>query len=54
LLTPTPASLVAGLELRPGGSAVGDVRNDGPELIRRVSAPSLTESGENPVDLTLF
>ncbi len=33
---------------------VGDVHNDGPELIRRVAAPSLTESGENPVDLTLF
>lgn len=54
LLTPTPDSLVADLEVRPVGPAVGDVRNDGPELIRRVAAPSLTESGEKPVDLTLF
>ena len=45
---------VAGLELRPVGAAVGDVHNDGPDLIRRVAAPSLTESGENAVDLTLF
>jgi putative SOS response-associated peptidase YedK len=54
LLAPPTSSEVAGLELRPVGSAVGDVHNDGPELIRRVAAPSLTESGENPVDLTLF
>jgi putative SOS response-associated peptidase YedK len=54
LLAPPSSSDVAGLELRPVGSAVGDVHNDGPELIRRVAAPSLTESGENPVDLTLF
>jgi putative SOS response-associated peptidase YedK len=54
LLAPPSSADVAGLELRPVGPAVGDVHNDGPELIRRVAAPSLTESGENPVDLTLF
>jgi putative SOS response-associated peptidase YedK len=54
LLAPPTSADVAGLELRPVGAAVGDVRNDGPELIRRVFAPSLTDSGENPVDLTLF
>ena len=54
LLAPPTSTEVAGLELRPVGPAVGDVHNDGPELIRRVAAPSLTESGENPVDLTLF
>jgi putative SOS response-associated peptidase YedK len=54
LLASPTSSDVAGLELRPVGAAVGDVHNDGPELIRRVAAPSLTESGENPVDLTLF
>jgi putative SOS response-associated peptidase YedK len=54
LLAPPTSADVARLELRPVGAAVGDVRNDGPELIRRVAAPSLTESGEKPVDLTLF
>jgi putative SOS response-associated peptidase YedK len=54
LLAPPSSADVAGLELRPVGPAVGDVHNDGPELIRRVAAPSLTESGEKPVDLTLF
>ncbi|GAA1773621.1 SOS response-associated peptidase [Luedemannella helvata] len=28
------------LEIRPVGSAVGDVRNDGPELVRAIPAPS--------------
>jgi putative SOS response-associated peptidase YedK len=54
LLTPPSSALVAGIELRPVGAAVGDVRNDGPELIQRVAGPSLTESGENRVDLTIF
>ena len=54
LLAPPSSTDVAGLELRPVGAAVGDVHNDGPDLIRRVAAPSLTESGENAVDLTLF
>ena len=54
LLAPTPADLVAGLELRPVGAAVGDVRNDGPQLIARVSAPPLGGMPDSPVDLTLF
>ena len=31
--SPPGPSLVAGLELRPVGAAVGNVANDGPELI---------------------
>ncbi|QSB15691.1 SOS response-associated peptidase [Natronosporangium hydrolyticum] len=48
---PTPsADLVAGLELRPVGPAVGNVRNDGPELLARIDV-------DNPpaaVEPTLF
>jgi putative SOS response-associated peptidase YedK len=42
------------LEIRAVGPAVGDVRNDGPELIERVPAEPLYASIEAPVDLTLF
>jgi putative SOS response-associated peptidase YedK len=35
-LEPPPPELLAGLELRPVGPAVGNVRNDGPELVTRV------------------
>jgi putative SOS response-associated peptidase YedK len=38
-----PPELVAGLELRPVGQAVGNVRNDGPELVARVPGPGLSE-----------
>ena len=34
------ASWLARLEIRPVGSAVGDVRNDGPELIRAIPSSS--------------
>jgi putative SOS response-associated peptidase YedK len=61
LLAPAPADLVAGLEIRPVGPAVGDVRNDGPGLIELVSNASdqmpMTLSGPRdpePTDLTLF
>jgi putative SOS response-associated peptidase YedK len=54
LLTPTPAETVAGIELRPVGAAVGDVRNDGPGLTEKVSLPSLSHRDETPIDLTLF
>jgi len=54
LLAPTPAGVVAGIELRPVGAAVGDVHNDGPELTSRVSRPSLSHRDEEPIDLTLF
>jgi len=54
LLAPTPADVVAGIELRPVGAAVGDVHNDGPGLTSRVSLPSLSHRDEEPIDLTLF
>lgn len=54
LLAPTPADVVAGIELRPVGAAVGDVHNDGPQLTSRVSFPSLSHRDEEPIDLTLF
>ncbi|MEU8335262.1 SOS response-associated peptidase [Micromonospora tulbaghiae] len=50
LLTPPDAGLLAGLEIRPVSRAVGDVRNDGPELIAAV-APAGAETAAGP---TLF
>ncbi|WP_433529767.1 SOS response-associated peptidase [Micromonospora sp. CA-263727] len=50
LLAPPPLGWLAGLEIRPVGPAVGDVRNDGPELTARVSPTPRVE----PADLTLF
>lgn len=50
LLSPPPPDWLGGLEIRPVGPAVGDVRNDGPELTARVP---LTRSAE-PEELTLF
>ncbi|MGW0216852.1 SOS response-associated peptidase [Micromonospora chokoriensis] len=50
LLVPASAGQLAALEIRPVGPAVGDVRNDGPHLIDRVTlAPAVT-----PQELTLF
>ncbi|MDG4783632.1 SOS response-associated peptidase [Micromonospora sp. WMMD961] len=50
LLAPASAERLAGLEIRPVGAAVGDVRNDGPQLTARVSvAPTVA-----PQELTLF
>jgi putative SOS response-associated peptidase YedK len=54
LLAPTPESVVAGLEIRPVGAAVGDVRNDGPGLVSRVPATPLGAPVEEPVELRLF
>ncbi|MEV8514018.1 SOS response-associated peptidase [Dactylosporangium sp. NPDC051484] len=54
LLAPTPSSHVARLELRPVGHRVGDVRNDGPDLVAQVPAPPLRSSDVKPIDLTLF
>lgn len=54
LLAPTPPEVLSGLEIRPVGTAVGDVRNDGPELIRAVPAAPLCAPVDEPVDLTLF
>jgi putative SOS response-associated peptidase YedK len=49
LLAPPTAPEVDALEIRPVSAAVGDVRNDGPQLIERIA-----DRGEEPVDLTLF
>jgi putative SOS response-associated peptidase YedK len=54
LLTAPFPEYAAGIELRPVGMAVGDVRNDGPDLIRAVPAPPLGQSTVEPEDLTLF
>ncbi|MGC5288080.1 SOS response-associated peptidase [Micromonospora sp. DT231] len=50
LLLPPSAERLAGLEIRPVGPAVGDVRNDGPQLTARVSV----EPAVRPQELTLF
>ncbi|SCL66032.1 Putative SOS response-associated peptidase YedK [Micromonospora citrea] len=51
LLAPPPSDWLAGLEIRPVGPAVGDVRNDGPELTARVPvARAVTPEQE----MTLF
>lgn len=50
LLAPPDAGLLAGLEIRPVSRAVGDVRNDGPELIAAV-APAGVGTAAGP---TLF
>ncbi|TCB97670.1 SOS response-associated peptidase [Micromonospora zingiberis] len=50
LLAPPPLDWLASLEIRPVGAAVGDVRNDGPELTARVSLAPAAE----PADPTLF
>ncbi|WP_405091072.1 SOS response-associated peptidase [Micromonospora sp. NBC_01392] len=50
LLVPPDAGQLAGLEIRPVSPAVGNVRNDGPELIARV-VPEGAEAGAEP---TLF
>jgi putative SOS response-associated peptidase YedK len=39
LLAPPDRALLAGLELRPVGAAVGNVRSNGPELIAAVAEP---------------
>ncbi len=54
LLVPPPESLLAGLEIRPVGPAVGDVRNDGPQLVDRISADPLHDRDVEPTNLTLF
>lgn len=54
LLVPPSADFVGGLEIRPVGPAVGDVRNDGPSLVERVAAPASAANADEHVDLTLF
>ncbi|MBX7265370.1 SOS response-associated peptidase [Micromonospora sp. Llam7] len=50
LLVPPPLDWLAGIEVRPVGPAVGDVRNDGPELTARVPPTRHPE----PEDMRLF
>ncbi|MGI5214594.1 SOS response-associated peptidase [Plantactinospora sp. CA-290183] len=54
LLAPPTAESLAGIELRPVGGSVGDVRNDGPELVSRVPAQPLGSGSAEPVTQTLF
>ncbi|MEV0727485.1 SOS response-associated peptidase [Polymorphospora sp. NPDC050346] len=54
LLVPPGDEVLSGIEIRPVGPAVGDVRNDGPELVSRVPAGPLGAPAEAPVELTLF
>lgn len=42
-LDPPPPGFLAGLELRPVGPAVGNVRNDGPELVTRVDIDRVSD-----------
>ena len=53
LLTPPSPEFCAGIEIRPVSSAVGDVRKDGPELVRPVA---VTDADASTVDYapTLF
>jgi putative SOS response-associated peptidase YedK len=54
LLQPPGPATVSELEIRPVGRAVGDVRNDGPELVAAVPAAPLGGSAAQTLDLTLF
>jgi len=53
LRAPEPSAL-ASLEIRPVGPAVGNVRNDGPQLIERIAVTPSDTSREIATDLTLF
>jgi len=54
LLTAPSDEFLAGLEIRPVGPEVGDVRNDGPQLVAQVPGGTLAGPPEEPVELTLF
>jgi putative SOS response-associated peptidase YedK len=54
LLTPPAEEALAAIEIRPVGRNVGDVHNDGPELVRRVQVAPLGAPPQDRVDLTLF
>jgi putative SOS response-associated peptidase YedK len=52
LLAPAAADYLEGIELRPVSPAVGDVRNDGPDLVRAVRpAAALTSIVDPPATL---
>ncbi|MFY1675384.1 SOS response-associated peptidase [Plantactinospora sp. WMMB334] len=54
LLAPPDGESLAEIEIRPVGRGVGDVRNDGPELVARVPAAPLRALPEEPIATTLF
>ena len=54
VLAPATQAMIADLEIRPVGLAVGDVRNDGPGLIERSPGPSMALLDAESADLTLF
>jgi putative SOS response-associated peptidase YedK len=54
LLSPPSEEFLAGLEIRPVGAAVGDVRNSGPDLVAPVAATPLGAPPEETAALTLF
>jgi putative SOS response-associated peptidase YedK len=54
LLAAPNASYTSGLEIRPVGPAVGDVRNDGPSLVTRVNLSHLETVTLDATDPTLF
>jgi putative SOS response-associated peptidase YedK len=58
LLVPPSSDLLAAIEIRPVGPEVGDVRNDGPQLITRVDVSDdagwAVPPKVEPIDLTLF
>ena len=53
LLAPSPAGLVDAVEIRPVGAAVGNVRNNGPELVER-AADSAFKPERIDLNQTLF
>ncbi|MEH1012848.1 SOS response-associated peptidase [Micromonospora sp. CPCC 206060] len=53
LLVAPDEEWLAGIEIRPVGAAVGNVRNNGPQLIERVSVPSPRATAD-PAEMTLF
>jgi putative SOS response-associated peptidase YedK len=55
LLAPPPPALLAGMDLRPVGAAVGNIRNNSPELRTRVETSTPAQRMAPPVPLdTLF
>ncbi|HZN18839.1 MAG TPA: SOS response-associated peptidase [Micromonosporaceae bacterium] len=54
LRTPPPAEVLTGLEIRPVGPAVGDVRNDGPHLVARMDVAAAGRIADRGSDPTLF
>ena len=61
LLSPQTADVLASVEIRPVGAAVGNVRNNGPDLVARIAEKPVSRNGGtapdqvgNPTELTLF